>query len=416
MRASRLPAVVALALIVCASLSVSAKDQWNDNKGTCEDIFEKYKSSTMLQLYRCVNVWETYKDVSKLNDAQRFFVAKPFMRLYYEGNDRQSRLAKSALARVGVKAPKKVPNVKSILEMRPYNPKYSPTPGSKSGRKRAKKLNGLGFKAYKKNNYDKALSFYLKAIQADPLFTTAIYNAACMYGKKGNKLMASRYLWNLKDLGSKKSLEYVNKARIDGDFSSIRETTEFKAATGYVKIKLLNGLVDKGGEFGDAELKKLGKNLTKLKYPVASTDKDKHHRTFPIVFFKPQFKIQAVFFMAMLNHKSTTLAPIDWASDYDVIITWGDKIKKDKEGNVVPPKPKVMEPEDFEKKFDKISKKQDDYLKKPEQVAQKTDKILNKPVEYEKKVKDIIDRPSKTLDRLKRTKDKLERLGKKIGL
>lgn len=393
-----------------------AGDQWSSRKGDCEDTFSGYKKAKLGDLERCTIIWETYKDVRGLNDAQRAFVAAPFMRLYYEGTPKQSRVAKDALKRIGIDAPKKIPKVRSILEDRPYNPKYNPpAPKGKGALKKAKALNGKGFKAYKKKDYDKALQFYLQAVKAHPGYETALYNAACMYGKKNNAKDATKYLWHLKDIGSKSALEYVNKARVDADFEPIRNTREFKAATGYVKLKLLNGLVDAGTEFGEAELKKLKKNLEKIKYSVADEGKDKHNRTFPIVFFKPEFKIQAVFFKDILNHNATSLVAIDWNTEYDIIISWGDTIKKDKDGNVVPPKPKVLEPEDFDKGLKKVSQKQDSYLKEPEKVAQKTDKILNKPVEYEKKVKSIIDRPSQTLDKLKNTKNKLEGLKKKIG-
>ncbi|MCA9523097.1 MAG: hypothetical protein KC609_19110, partial [Myxococcales bacterium] len=272
------------ALLVGFCGVAQAADKWAARKGDCEDTFAGYKKAKLGSLERCTLIWETYKDVRDLNDAQRAFVAAPFLRLYYEGSSKQSLLAKNALKRIGVDAPKKMPKVASILEKRPYTPKYNPpAPKGKGALKKAKALNGKGFKAYKKKDYAKALKYYLDAVKVHPTFETALYNAACMYGVKGNAKDAAKYLWHLKDIGTKAALTYVNKARMDGDFQSIRNTDEFKAATGYVKLKLLNGLVDMGTEFGEAELKKLKKNLEKIKYPVADEGKDKHQRKFPIV-------------------------------------------------------------------------------------------------------------------------------------
>ena len=59
---------------------------------------------------------------------------------------------------------------------------------------RAEAYNGVGVSFYGRLDYDEALAWYKKALEADPRFGDAYYNMACVYALQGHKSLAFRYL------------------------------------------------------------------------------------------------------------------------------------------------------------------------------------------------------------------------------
>ena len=89
-----------LPLLVLAS-SVLAQTQWNRVKGDCEQKFQNYQQVKIDDVTLCMKFWEAYRDINKLNSQQRQFMASVFERVFVEGADNDSYLAKVAMTRLG---------------------------------------------------------------------------------------------------------------------------------------------------------------------------------------------------------------------------------------------------------------------------------------------------------------------------
>ena len=96
----------------------------------------------------------------------------------------------------------------------------------------AKKLNGFGYKAYKKGDYLKATERYSEAVMLDPDYETAIYNLACMKALNGSKTEALEGLRKLRRMDTPLAREKLGKAPRDPDFRSIRKDSDFIGLTG----------------------------------------------------------------------------------------------------------------------------------------------------------------------------------------
>ncbi len=53
-------------------------------------------------------------------------------------------------------------------------------------------MGGVTF--YARGDFDEALAWYKRALEADPRFGDAYYNMACLYALQGHKPLALRYL------------------------------------------------------------------------------------------------------------------------------------------------------------------------------------------------------------------------------
>jgi len=107
---SLLPAlkVVALAVVLSVPLRAAAQPMWDQQKGNCEAMFQGFEQVDVRELTSCLGLWESYRDVSKLNEAQKQFMGKVFNRVYQEGDRQGQYLARNALARLGFTPQEKV--------------------------------------------------------------------------------------------------------------------------------------------------------------------------------------------------------------------------------------------------------------------------------------------------------------------
>jgi len=85
-------------------------------------------------------------------------------------------------------------------------------------------LVGIGVTYYGRNDYEKALRYYKKALASDPNFGMAYYNMASIYALQGKKAMAIRYL-KIAFLNGFVPLEQMKE---DPDLETLRKTPEYK--------------------------------------------------------------------------------------------------------------------------------------------------------------------------------------------
>ena len=225
-----------------------------------------------------------------------------------------------------------------------------------------------------------------------------------MYAIQGDADGAMTHLYCLQDIGDDDSIAYLKKSRTDGDFEPIRdESAAFKELTGYARIKIGNSL----GEYGEDNVDNLEASLDKLGYPdVELTETDKAYKA-PRIWYKAECRTTAYFVLLVMNHPKTTLSVLDWEDEeFDVIIAWGDKVKKGED-----PKVYVEDPVDAEEEIDKLAQKQDEALRKPEEMAKEVDHTLDTPNRIADQGQDAVDRAGKTVETLEKTGDNLKKAG-----
>jgi tetratricopeptide (TPR) repeat protein len=85
--------------------------------------------------------------------------------------------------------------------------------------------NGVGVTHYARQDYEKAIEWYKKAIEVEGDFGDAFYNLACSYALVGKKSMALRYL----KLAAMKDFTSVDQLEQDTDLVTLRDEPDFKA-------------------------------------------------------------------------------------------------------------------------------------------------------------------------------------------
>lgn len=95
----------------------------------------------------------------------------------------------------------------------------------------ARKLNGFGYRAYKRGDNLKATERYEEAAKLDPRFETAVYNLACMRALAGQRDEAIAGLERLRSMGTDTALEKLGKAPADADFRALLRDPAFVRLT-----------------------------------------------------------------------------------------------------------------------------------------------------------------------------------------
>ncbi|MBM4388830.1 MAG: tetratricopeptide repeat protein [Deltaproteobacteria bacterium] len=396
---------------------LAAQPLWEQNKGQCDLIFKNYEQAEVADLKYCVGIWEAYRSVDKLSDAEKSLVAKGMERLFHEGDEEAEFLSRNALARLGFAAPLKKEKKSQDSAPKKKRKKYKPGEATEKEAAKAKKIRETGFKLYKKGDCDGALKMYEEALSLYPGFVQALYDSACCYSLTGQKELAIEYLQRLVDIGTKESHAKFALARTDKDFDPMRDDVEFKKTTGYCKIKLLNGVAEDFADVGDEEVEQLEKYLKKLHYAVDAVDRDKHVRDKPHIWYKSHSKNQAYLFSKVINTKSV-FVPIDWDSEYDIIISWADKPQKDADGEIVLKNSTAAkggvkkQDKDFEKRMDNLLLEEENALKQPEEYSRKVDNVVGTPDRVEMKVDSGIRKIESTGGKIEGTVDKIDKLFK----
>jgi len=93
----------------------------------------------------------------------------------------------------------------------------------------AKGCNTMGYRAYSRKDWDKAISWFDTALGYDATHVLALYNAACTWGLKGNAQKAVEYLTRLTKLSDPAAKKRLVKAQKDTDLDAVRDDPAFKA-------------------------------------------------------------------------------------------------------------------------------------------------------------------------------------------
>ncbi len=408
-----------LLILSCAAtplipLSVAAQPAWDREKGNCEVLFQTPNEAPLGDLQRCAGLWEAYRDVSRLDESKRQSAAASFQRLYREGDPGARHLAKAALGRLGFAPEAEDPNApKKAVETR--RKKYRALTASEEDRKAALELRKKGMALYGKKQWRAAVEVFNDALARDPASSQLLYDAACSYALARDVPDAVEYLMRLADLATPDAIAKLKKARTDKDFDGMRDEPGYKRATGYAKVKVLNGMPAADKDLGEESVYKLAETIQnpKLGWKVEVAGDDKHSRDRPHVWFKDHSKVQAYILMKLLGHPRVRLVPIDWDTPWDLIVSWADGVetvdgekvsrhsfsKKDKNGN------------DPGKRLDEAMKSQDDALAKPDDYVAKADQVLSQPQQSVDTAKKAIDQVKGLTDTAKGAVDAVKGLG-----
>lgn len=414
MRTTRtlLATAATLGVLVLGATAAHASKNWDKYGGDCDQAaFKSPDTADILVIGRCVRLWEAYQDVSEVKDGDyKSRVVAAIQRLYVQGDDKDASVARSALGRLGVtKLPERGATAKATpaAAKKPARERFNPEEPSAKQKKAAERQFKYGIKQYTKKKYDKALPYYLKMVDAAPGYAKGHYNVACIYALLGDEEKMGTYLQNLADMaagGNAEAMSNLKLARSDKDFEGLRDTSvTFKRLTGYAKIKVLNAMGEKGEENSDNILA----SLKKLNYEADGVDESSKARKNPIIWYAEHARGAAFIVKELLNHPKTqvVLFTAEQLKGFDVVVVWGDDLKKSED-----PKVYVQDPADAEKKLDQLARKEDEILKEPEAVADEIDDALGKPEEVQDKIEDNLERPGKAIDRAGKTVDKVKGL------
>ena len=89
---------------------------------------------------------------------------------------------------------------------------------------RAEGYNGVGVTFYARGDYDEALAWYKRSLEADPRFGDAFYNMGCVYALKQRKQLAFRYL-RMAALNHYSEREAMEK---DPDLTSLHDEPQWR--------------------------------------------------------------------------------------------------------------------------------------------------------------------------------------------
>jgi len=373
------PVVMAAACIV-PRLALG-QGLWERQKGNCESIFSAFEEAELPQLRYCMGMWEAYRDIGSLEDAELQAMAPVFRRLYREGDAETRHMAKNALSRLGF-TPEAEDEAALERETRekkkPQRKKYRPYKASRADRQAASKIRSRAYRQYRKRDFEGAIVLLDQALSRDPASVQALYDTACCHALLNDGENAAEYLQRLADMGTRQSLKKLRKARTDKDFLGIREYPGYKRTTGYARIKVVNGMPPDNEELGDDNVYMLVEMLRdpKLAYNVEDGGKDKHTRKKPHIWYKEHSKLQGYVVRKLVGHPRTRLVPIDWNSDYDLIVSWADQVEVDEYGSRISKHSLAGGEKDTEALLDKALEDQDAALSKPEEYAEKADNVL----------------------------------------
>lgn len=398
-----------LAVLALPANSAWAGSLWNSRQGECIAAFSAADKADQGKLMSCADDFAADAVVDKLPPGDRGAIEKGLRWLYDNGSDKGAKVARLALQRLGVVLPVRAAKGSgAATAAAPERAKYDPPEAKKADIEAAEKLYKDGIAQLKKKKWQAGVTLLLKGLEKNPRSEKILYNLGC-----GEANMPGDYkaLWThlqyLADLGSDYSSELLVKARADEDYEPVREETEFKRLTGYMRALVVN-TVDDVGEPGVANILKLFEKLGHKK--PDKKDDDKTPLPAPIVQFKPHAKAQTAVIAELLGDPDTKLEPIT-EGKYDLVIRWGTKI--DDKG-----KPLNLGPETADEAVAKARQKQNKALAQPEGAINKVNKVLDTPGRVISEAGKMKDRVLSVGDKAKGAADKvkdLEKIGDKAG-
>lgn len=386
------------------AVPASAQPAWEREKGNCDALLQSPGEALLADLRNCLGLWEAYRSLDGMDAKRRQAAAQAFQRVYKEGDVEARHLAKAALGRLGFSPETEDPNApRPVADAK--RKKYRAHTASDADRKAAVESHKRGMDLFGRKQWREAIVVFQDGLAKDPASVQLLYDVACASARDGNRTDAVEYLVRLSDLATADSIARLKKARTDSDFEAMRDEPGFKRATGYAKVKVLNGMQAEDKDLGEESVFKLVEVLRtpKLGWVVEEGGEDKHSRAQPHIWFKAHSKIQAYILMKLLGHPRVRLVPIDWDTQWDLIVSWADTVemvdgekvaknsfgRKDKNGN------------DPTKRLDGALKSQDDALAKPDEYVAKADKVLAAP--------------QQSVDSVTKTMDQVKGIGEKAG-
>lgn len=399
-----------------------AQGQWDREKGDCDAVFASADSVVLPKLKQCVAMWQAYVDPNLVKPKEQQRLKNVFQALYNRGVSRADEeaeyLSTAAARHLGVKLQLKLRHTpkQPVRNNGPEQPEKGTATASRRvkfvapevsarDRKKAAKLVKAGVKFFHKGKRDKAKAKYEKALELDPGNLDGLFNLAAELAHRKDAKGAVRELQKLQDIGSDAANTCLRQARVDPDFVPIHDYTPYKRVSGYARIKVVNSL----GEFGEDEVDRIVKTLEKLSHQRPDTGVDKVTlRKAPVIWFKEHSAPTAFLVKKVVLHPGTTMTKITWDTDYDILVSWGNKIVE-KDGMKQPQKDYTdYTPEQGEKRMDNLLREEDKILRKPEQAARKVDHAIATPDRVEQKAKSSVDRVEKTVDTIEKTGDKIK--------
>ena len=416
-----------LGLSLCLSgwpLEATAQSMWRDYREDCDSTaFDEPEEASLEKIAHCVRLWHAYRDVASVGRFERARVIHAMQRLYSEGSESDVHVAGIGLARLRAttaperRTPRAVGDradsttggadvrtgggsTGDVSSLRGTCDTSKPSAGQiRVAEKFIKKAQSLSRAGDGPGALEKALG----AVEAAPGDVGARYVAAVMHARLDQAQEAAVQLACMQAVGSDEAVERLRKARRDKAFHGIRDKSpEFKRVTGYARIKVGNAL----GEYGEDNVDNLEASLEKLGYPVATVTSTDKKYVEPHIWFREEVRGTAYFAIKLMKHPKLRQHPIDWDDEeFDIIIAWGDKVKRGKE-----PKLWVGDPNDEPMTIRGLERAQDDALRKPEKFASDVDRAVDAPDRAVRRVEGRIDRTERTLNRLENTGSKIKGL------
>lgn len=394
-------------LTAVASSSAIAGPAWERYSAVCEPVLAAPAASAPAALADCLARWFQTSSASESSEEERAKLATAARHLFDVGNREQKYVARSVLSELGMAPPARAaatPTTSPSAE--PARAPYTPREASAADRAKARSLRKAGYRAYKKRRYRAAVGKFEAALARDPGYVQALYDLACTHALMGDGGESVEYLRKLHDIGSHEALGQVRHARVDEDFAKLRDDKAFRDATGYVRVKIVNGL----GRYGEAEVARIRKELEAQRFHVAAVGPDKADRSQPIIWFRPErreARVAAYLVDQVLGHPRTKLNPIDWDSDFDIIISWGDVVRTGERGEPIIASYGPKSPEDAERKADALLHEQDKALTEKEEYARKVDRVLDSPDRMRRRVETGTRRVEKTIRKVEDTGERV---------
>lgn len=325
-----LVAAGALGVLLTAGNALAQPD-WEAQRGDCEEILSEPQDFALPQVRRCAQLWESYRDVQGLSQAERERFARGFSRLHYQGAPADQSLARSALSRMGMSVlpegdflgqstpatPAQAAPQRAVVLRRDTSPIHVGE-SSRRNRDRANDQNADGLDDYNDGNYRRAVEHFERALEHDPWHVLAKYNLACNLALLGDHEEALRHLDELSRWDISASSERMARARVDEDFVSLRDDPMFAAITGYARVQLLNG----AGRNGVRVVEDLKDTIEAQGYIVESFGYDRHDRVRPSIYYRPGFGEQANNIARAIDSDDVRLVETS-GIDFHVVVTYG---------------------------------------------------------------------------------------------
>ena len=313
-------------------------DRWDQHKGDCDRVMKTWRTQTIGQLKNCAMIWEMYRNVKKISDADRTLAREVFEKIYQNGDRRAAQMAKSGLKRLGylprklrrgdgstkdAPAPHQVAVHEGFEEPPPPPPPEDDDPIQPQVDPRAaKRAYKRGRVSFKRGEFQKALSDFLIAADGDPTDARPQYMLAMSYMKLQQPKNAIRSLITMKAINSELAHQLLQEAASERTFRQISGSAAFKDLTGLANVQILNG----AGKAGLENIKNYKVELEKQGLPV-TLGIDRNERTSNFIYTKPGFERQGEDIRRQLRLGLVHKRSIDWPSEYDVILVHGQPKK-----------------------------------------------------------------------------------------